>query len=73
MKVFLMCVEKLYNANGLVMQLIIHITNKYLMQKAYNEYLHNLVLNVLGGNVVMCPKLRCGPSGVGPQITAARY
>lgn len=58
MEVFLMCIEKLYNADELMMQLISHVKNGVLKHNIYSEYLQTLIQNVLACNVIMNRKLR---------------
>jgi predicted NACHT family NTPase len=57
-EVFVMCLEKLYNADKLIMQLISHVHNVCLQPGRYDEYLHVLIIWVLHRSAVMNRKLR---------------
>ena len=58
LEVFLMCIERLYSADTLVMQIVSRINNVCLATRFYDEYLHTLVRSILHCDVVMSPKLR---------------
>jgi len=58
MEVFLMCIEKMYKADELIMPLLSHIQNVYIKKDSYSEYIHGLVANVLSCKVFMDHRLR---------------
>lgn len=58
MEVFLMCIEKVYNADRYIMQLISHVTNECVEKEEYDQYMHALVQNVLLGSATINHKLR---------------
>jgi predicted NACHT family NTPase len=57
MEIFLMCLEKMYNADAVIMQFISHVANVSDTEEA-SEYLYLLLNKVLQCNVVMNRKLR---------------
>jgi len=62
MEVFLMCVEKMYNADQMMMNLISYIKNQCFTKTAdnpiYHRYEHSLVNSVLHCDIAMNHKLR---------------
>jgi energy-coupling factor transporter ATP-binding protein EcfA2 len=58
MEVFLMCIEKVYNADQLVMPIISHVVNSCISSRIYNEYFYVLIAHILQCDVIMNQKLR---------------